>query len=116
MDWKVKVITKNDYMKDVIVYDYPYPSDATDAAMAQTDAKSFISCEPYFQKTDSFTSSDYSSPTNYNSSYSANELTGFEGILLIIAALTLVFAFPVSMTLFCILIVSIIIRLIKKSL
>jgi hypothetical protein len=46
MDWNVKVVTQSNQIKDVKVFDYIYPSDAVDAAVAQTDAKSVITCNP----------------------------------------------------------------------
>lgn len=45
MDWKVTVKTRSGYVKDVMVCDYCYPSDAVSAAMAQSDAVGYISYE-----------------------------------------------------------------------
>jgi hypothetical protein len=49
MDWKVKVVTSSNQVKDIVVYDYTYPSDAVKAAMSQTNAKSVISYSPFVE-------------------------------------------------------------------
>jgi pilus assembly protein TadC len=43
MDWNVKVITEDNYVKEVVVKDYIYPDDAVRAALSQTGAKEVIS-------------------------------------------------------------------------
>jgi hypothetical protein len=72
MDWIVKIKTQSGYVKDVIVYDYNYPSDAVDAALAQTGADNYIYCSPYFDTEDRDTSGYQSSSSSSDGSYSTN--------------------------------------------
>lgn len=54
MDWRVKLVTNKNQIKDVVVEDYVYPSDAKDAALAQTDGKYVISVTPCSSKYSAF--------------------------------------------------------------
>ena len=72
MDWIVKIKTQSGYVKDVIVYDYNYPSDAVEAALAQSGADTYINCSPYFDIEDRDTSSYQSSSSSSDGSYSTN--------------------------------------------
>lgn len=56
MDWNVKVVTEDNYVKDVVVEDYIYPDDAVRAALSQTGAKTFISYSSVVDKTDTSSS------------------------------------------------------------
>lgn len=116
MNWTVKIITKDDYMKDVIVHDYPYSSDAIRAAMAQTNAKSFISCNPHLTTDDYSNKSSSSQENNFVvSGEEISTMNGFEGVLLIACALTIFFAPALSAILLCIAFVSILLRKFKED-
>lgn len=50
-DWVVSVQTKSGYIKQVIVYDYNFPDDAVDAALAQTGGVRTLGYSAYYPST-----------------------------------------------------------------
>jgi hypothetical protein len=91
-DWTVKVKTRSGYIKDVVVYDYCYPMDAVDAAMAQTDAVDYISVQHIPVKEATYTPSqpvymNNSQPQTYIGSNSGPDFNLFEAITFFIGAL-----------------------------
>jgi hypothetical protein len=46
MNWKIKLLTQNHQIKDIIVYDFNNPTDAEYSALAQTGGLKIISCTP----------------------------------------------------------------------
>lgn len=115
-DWKVKVITKSNQVKDVVVYDYTYPGDAIDAAIAQTNAKNYISVIPHYPVEDYSTYNSYNTNAHSSNSHddSEVELTGTEGVLLLLSIFCFLISFNLGLFLFIGTFVLIIIRLIKE--
>jgi hypothetical protein len=101
MDWIVKIKTQSGYVKDVIVYDYNYPSDAVEAALAQTGADIYINCSPYFDIEDRDTSSYHSSSSSNSGSYSTNPEAELEFIFWLCLGFIAILAYaPLAFVLF----------------
>lgn len=71
MDWEVCLLTKNNQIKTVIVYDYNYMSDASEAALAQTGGKQVLWCSGYNPPPPWQREQEPEEPTYYNSTPSS---------------------------------------------
>jgi hypothetical protein len=94
MDWIVKIKTQSGYVKDVIVYDYNYPQDAVDAALAQTGAKSYVNYSPYFKSNSTQDTSSSNSSYNYTIRSSGSSSKDLEFIFWLCLGLITVIVFP----------------------
>ena len=81
MDWIVQVKTKSGYIKDVKVFDYNYPNDAVEAALAQTGATEYINFHSVSNDSKSETSSSdniiYTTSSGGSPPKNALELFGY---------------------------------------
>lgn len=108
MDWIVTVKTQHHQIKEVLITDYVNPSDAVDAAMAQTNATNFISWRPYFPPDEPTQSSpkhisNSSSFTYIEPLFTETELTLKEHLSVLAGILLLPIAFIASPLLFVVL-------------
>jgi len=110
MDWKVKVMTRTGYVKDVKVYDYINPQDAVKAALSQTDSTQFITVEHIPDETYSSTYSqsnvEYSRPGSWGSQY--NELDKLQLTLLMLGMIVFAVFPPISILLAIVFVVKVI--------
>jgi hypothetical protein len=104
MNWVVKVKTKNNYIKDVIVNDYCYPTDAIDAALAQTDSTEYISCVPYCNETKNSFDVEYQESQYISTSPRRSNVTGTEELtnlgLIVLGTILCIVAFPLGLMVF----------------
>lgn len=89
MDWIVKVKTRSNQIKDVKVYDYAYPDDAMEAALAQTAAVEAISCYPFQEEKES-TSTSYNTQSDSYTPYTGKVIYGYEREFALYAILGLI--------------------------
>lgn len=103
MDWIVNIQTRSNQIKEVKVYDYTYPSDATEAALAQTGAVRAISCYPFQDNEIESSNTPNSINSDSYTPYTGKVIYGYEReflLYIVLGLITIITIPPIGFAIF----------------